>query len=102
MDLPAWGSFEGWSALVRSAVVWADLPDPGETRLQLQESADVTAEWMGVLLGCWEQMDPARKGLTAAETVQLYKEPPEPRPAWHGDLVAALEMPLGKPDARGL
>src|SRR5262249_4519507 len=66
-SLPAWGSFEGWSRLVRSAVIWVGLPDPGETRLLLQESADVTAEWMGVLLGCWERMDAARRGLTAAE-----------------------------------
>jgi hypothetical protein len=102
LGLPAWGSFEGWSRLVRSAVVWVGLPDPGETRLLLQESADVTAECMGVLLECWEQMDPARHGLTAAEAVQLYKQPPEPRPEWHADFMAALEMLLGKPDARGL
>jgi len=102
MELPAWGSFEGWSRLVRSAVTWVDLPDPGETRLLLQESANVTAESMELLLQCWEQMNEARKGLTAAEVVQLYKQPPEPRPAWHADLAAALEMLLGKPDARGL
>src|SRR5262249_49604165 len=34
--VPAWGSFEGWSGLVRSAVVWVDQPDPGETRLLLE------------------------------------------------------------------
>jgi hypothetical protein len=102
LGLPAWGSFEGWSWLVRSAVVWIELPDPGETRLLLQESADLTAECMTLLLECWEQMDPARRGLTAAEVVQIYKQPPEPRPSWHADLMAALEMLLGKPDARGL
>jgi hypothetical protein len=32
-SLPAWGSFEGWTGLVRSAVVWVGMPDPGETRL---------------------------------------------------------------------
>ncbi len=102
LGLPAWGSFEGWSRLVRSVVVWVGLPDPGETRLLLQESADVTAECMSVLLECWEQMDPERRGLTAAEAVQIYKQPPEPRPDWHADLMAALEMLLGKPDARAL
>jgi hypothetical protein len=46
-DLPAWGSFEGWSGLVRSAVVWIGLPDPGRTRLLLQDQADSPAEkWM--------------------------------------------------------
>src|SRR5262249_29908641 len=98
LGLPAWGSFEGWSRLVRSAIVWVDLPDPGETRLLLQASADVTAECMSVLLECLEQMDPGRRGLTAAEIVQCYKQPPEPRPDWHADLMAALEMLLGKPD----
>jgi hypothetical protein len=56
MGLPARGSFEGWSDLVRSAVVWIDLPDPGETRVLLQDAADVTAECMAVLLECWEKM----------------------------------------------
>jgi hypothetical protein len=30
--LTPWGSFEGWSDLVRSALVWANLPDPGDSR----------------------------------------------------------------------
>src|SRR5262249_61839956 len=51
---------------------------------------------------CWEQLDRARRGLPAAEAVQLSKQPPEPRPGWHADLVAAIEMLLGKPDARTL
>ncbi len=49
-DLPAWGSFEGWSGLVRSAVVWAGLPDPAATRHELAEQADVTASHLGLLL----------------------------------------------------
>jgi hypothetical protein len=101
-NLPAWGSFEGWSALVRSAVVWVGLPDPGETRLLLQEQADLAAESMAVILSCWEQLDPDRRGLTAAEVVQLCKSPPENAPECHADLRDALEALLGKPDARGL
>ncbi len=30
MNLRHWGSFEGWSDLVRGAVVFAGLPDPGD------------------------------------------------------------------------
>ncbi len=30
--LEAWGSYEGWSDLVRSTVVWLGLPDPAATR----------------------------------------------------------------------
>jgi hypothetical protein len=100
-ELPAWGSFEGWSALVRSAIVWAGLPDPGETRLLLQAQADVAAESMGVVLGCWEQLDHERRGLTAAEVIQRLKEtPPADSPDHHADLSDALTALLGKLDAR--
>jgi hypothetical protein len=100
--LHAWGSFEGWSGLPRSAVVWVGLPDPGETRLLLQEQADVVAEGMGALLQCWEQMDPDRRGLTAAEVIQTCKDPPLGLPGVSTDLRDALESLLGKLDARTL
>jgi hypothetical protein len=103
LGLSAWGSFEGWSRLVRSVVVWIGLPDPGETRLLLQAQADVAAESMAVLLACWEKLDPERGGLTAAAVIhRLYKQPPESPPDFHADLKDALEALLGKPDARGL
>jgi hypothetical protein len=71
---------------------------------------------MALVLSCWEQLDPDRKGLTAAEVIQLlYKQPhrrgesgesgesfpPQPENC-HADLKDALEALLGKPDARGL
>jgi hypothetical protein len=103
LHLPAWGSYEGWSALVRSAVVWVGLPDPAETRLLLQKQADVTAESMGQLLLAWEKLDPDRRGLTAAAVIDLlYKNTPASPPDYHADLKATLEFLLGKPDARGL
>jgi hypothetical protein len=102
--LPVWGSFEGWSALVRPAVVWVGLPDPGETRVLLQAQADVAAESMGIILACWARIDVERRGLTAAEVIhQLYKgEPPADPPDYYADLRDALEALLGKPDARAL
>ncbi len=101
--LPAWGSFEGWSGLVRSAVVWVGLPDPGETRLLLQAQADVAAESMGVVLSCWGLLDPDRKGLTAADVIGRLKDtPPEDAPDYYLDLRDALESLLGKLDARAL
>jgi hypothetical protein len=102
LDLPAWGSFEGWSALVRNAVVWAGMLDPGETRLLLQAQSDVAAESMGVLLLCWEKLDPMRCGLTAAEVIQACKEPPSEASALYVDLRDALEALLGKLDSRAL
>jgi hypothetical protein len=99
--LTPWGSFNSWSRLVRSAVVWLGLPDPGETRLLLQEQADVSARSMEVVLSCWGQMDQDRRGLTAAEVIhRLYKEPPSPAPDWHADLKDAIEALVGRADAR--
>jgi hypothetical protein len=101
--LPAWGSFQGWSGLVRSAVVWVGLPDPAETRLQLQAQADVAAESMATILECWERLDPLRRGLTAAEIIQkLGKDLPENLPALYADLRDAVEELIGKLDARAL
>jgi hypothetical protein len=103
-NLPAWGSFEGWSALVRSAVVWVGLPDPREACLLLQNQADVAAQHMHVLLDCWEKMDPERKGLTAAEVIAMIypKQPVASPPAPHADLKSVLDAMLTKPDSRSL
>ena len=77
------------------------MPDPGETRLLLQERADVAAESMAVLLQGWKQMDPERRGMTAAEVIHtLYKQPPSSPPDYHDDMKDALEALIGKPDAR--
>jgi hypothetical protein len=109
MGLPAWGSFEGWSALVRSAVVWVGLPDPGETRQGLRDQADMVSESMCLLLACWEQMDPQRHGLTAADVIRrLFEHPPEhlndevwlQEKEWRNDMRSAVETLIGKPDAR--
>lgn len=42
--LTPFGSFEGWSNLVRRAVVWAGLPDPHLTRTRLAETSDMTGD----------------------------------------------------------
>ena len=38
--LPGWGSYESWSDVVRATVVWLGLPDPADTREELEESSD--------------------------------------------------------------
>jgi Domain of unknown function (DUF3854) len=102
-ELRPWGSFDGWSRLIRSAVVWVGLPDPGDTRFLLQEQADVTAEGMGLLLFCWEKLDPDRQGLTAAEVIdRLFKRPQESPPAWHAEMRSAVESLVGRGDSRAL
>jgi hypothetical protein len=66
--LKPWGSFTGWSELVRSAVVWAGLPDPGETR-QDSKQADREASRLPAILAGIEFLDAAGAGVTAMEIV---------------------------------
>ncbi|HEY7307877.1 MAG TPA: hypothetical protein VH643_00820 [Gemmataceae bacterium] len=90
MGLPAWGSFEGWSNLVRSAVVWCGLPDPGLTRQELQTQSDPAASAMTEILRCWEIMDENGRGLTTARVVkELYDGTEIER--WHQDMKVAIE-----------
>lgn len=56
VGLKPWGSFEGWSALVRNALVWAGLPDPAETRAELDE-VDTDANTLADLIGGWEELE---------------------------------------------
>lgn len=100
MKLTAWGSYEGWSALVRSAVVWVGMPDPGQTRVVLQETADTPAQHMAVLLDCWERMDSQRQGLTASQVVEALRHPASPPAEWHSDMRDAIEGLANKLDSR--
>jgi hypothetical protein len=100
--LPAWGSFEGWSGVVREAVVFAELPDPGETRQGLQTAADRDAGAMAALLGALEQMGPGPEGVTAAEVIDRIRQPPAPAAAWYADLRGAVEDLCGRVDGRSL
>ena len=74
--LPTWGSFEGWSDLIRQAIVWYGLPDPGATRTELVEQSDREATALRALLGGWDELDPDRFGLTTVEILgRLTKQP---------------------------
>jgi len=53
LNLPPWGSFAGWSDLVRGTLVWCGYADPGETRVELREEADVTTIALTALLSGW-------------------------------------------------
>lgn len=54
-NLTPFGSFEGWSGLVREAVVWVGLPDPCLTRTRLVESADTTRDTFAQFLSACER-----------------------------------------------
>jgi hypothetical protein len=102
-DLKPWGSFESWSRLVRNAVVWCGLPDPGETRQVIQEQADETALGLRLLIAALELVDSDRNGLTAGEIVGAAYDQNSPHPKETVSmLVAALEALIGKSDGRRL
>ena len=93
-DLPAWGSFEEWSDVVRACVVWTGLPDPGDTRRELLTRADRDAGSMAALLQVLVRTDPGRAGRTAGELVEAAKSDAELR--------AAIDDVAGRQDARSL
>lgn len=99
--LSAWGSFEGWSGVVREAVVFAGLPDPGETREALQTNADRDATAMYALLDGLHRMDPHGRGVTTGEVIDRVKETAG-APDWVPCLRAAVEDLCGRLDGRAL
>jgi hypothetical protein len=71
-----WGSFEGWSDLVRQAVVWLGLDDPGNTRQQLAEQSDREAGILRQLVLGWEEVDELSSGLTVAAALEKLNQYP--------------------------
>lgn len=66
----AWGSFEGWSRVVASAIRWLDLPDPLEVRATEDETADEDRLFASALAACLVAID---RPVTARELVaELY------------------------------
>ncbi len=71
MGLTPWGSFGAWSDLVRAAVVWIGMPDPGETRGELATTADSEANALRMFIAALDETDPERDGLTVREMLRL-------------------------------
>jgi hypothetical protein len=104
-QLSAWGSYEGWSSVVRACVVWAGLPDPAATRWNLQKNADTAAAAMAVLLAAWETLDRERHGFTSSEIIERIRQytgsrATEPMPQPIADLRDTIETLTGKLDSR--
>jgi hypothetical protein len=76
MRLTPWGSFEAWSAVVRQAVVWCGLPDPGVTRIELQTQADRETMALRQLIAGWQELDPVGRGLTVVEVLKTLADYP--------------------------
>lgn len=65
--LVPFGSFEGWSSVVRESLVWLGQPDPYLTRAKLAESSDSVGESLAGLLTAWRAFDPLGTGHTTSE-----------------------------------
>ncbi|MBX3316682.1 MAG: hypothetical protein KF902_07450 [Phycisphaeraceae bacterium] len=69
------GSFEGWSRVIRGAVIWVGLIDPCSTRDELELVADSGKDTLGTLLDAWAAFDPKGEGVIIADAVRhVYTE----------------------------
>ena len=73
MKLPAFGSFEGWSGLVRAAVYWATDRDPCATRERVTEGDDALSTLAALLAGWAELPNGTGVGVTVAEALRAVK-----------------------------
>ncbi len=93
--LSGWGSYEGWSELVRQAVVWLGFPDPAAGRIELMNRADTQLQALRQLIECWHEVDPHGEGITTSGLMDLLSRC---RDGYHGVREALLEMCGGSPD----
>ncbi len=100
--LKPFGSFEGWSGVVREAVVWLGLPDPCSTRYALEETADTTSDALRQLIDAWRLYRPDGRPILISELLrELY--PPDgtgPQDGPSTAMRAALETIAGCPPGR--
>lgn len=70
-DLPAYGSYEGWSSVVRNALVWAGEEDPYGALARHEQEADPVVEALGALLRGWRELcaDWKVEGFTVQEAL---------------------------------
>jgi hypothetical protein len=101
--LKPWGSFEGWSDLVRQALVWAGVPDPGETREDLTRSSDREAAALRALIEGWPDIDPGGIGLTAAKLLDRLNDSPNEFDLVRSAVLDLCPAPAGRlPGTRSL
>lgn len=99
--MPAFGSFEGWSRLIRQAVVWLGLPDPCATRVKLSEQSDSTTDALARLIAAWQEVDAEQNGLVVSQLLsRLYAKEDPPRDPSAVAMRAAMENLVGCPSGR--
>lgn len=103
-NLTPYGSFEGWSDLVRQSAVWAGLADPCLTRTRLTEASDTTADTLSQLISAWRLYDPYAKGVIVSEMLATlypvqrdFTSSEQASVAMRGALENMVGCPPGKP-----
>ncbi len=69
-----WGSYEDWSSIVRSAIVWLGESDPAETREELALISDQGANVLSDLIAGWELANPDGSGMTVSQAIQKMED----------------------------
>ena len=104
--LSAYGSFQPWSDLIRSALVWAGEPDPCEGRKTI-DAQDPGYEGLAGLLDAWALCYPPGTKVTlkrVKQDITVYKDastPPAPND-WDDLEQALFVFDQGSARARGL
>ena len=104
--LSAYGSFQPWSDLIRSALVWVGEPDPCEGRKTI-EAQDPGYEALAGLLEAWQGCYPPGTTVTLKrlkQDIAVYRDtstPPAPN-AWDDLEQAVLDFDRGSALARGI
>jgi hypothetical protein len=88
--LTPWGSFEGWSNLIRSALVWAGEADSGQTRKEIRQSADSDVGLLSSLLSALNKVYGLKVRFTAADVVRRLTITPRGTDAAVDRLASAL------------
>jgi hypothetical protein len=101
-NLAAWGSYEGWSAIIRHVIVWLDLPDPACTREEFRAEADRETEAFHELLAGLLEADPQGYGLEAAELVERVERDSQGNTRLRNALLELCSTPNGKLSAKSV
>ena len=93
------GSFEGWSSLIRGAIVWAGLPDPLTTR-ETAKADDTSGAIVRGLIGGLLEMDDYGDGLTARDIVYRLVSSSDSIYSTMREVVLEVATSKGKIDAK--
>lgn len=98
-----YGSYEGWSNLVRQCVMWLGMADPCQGRDRLVLFSDTTAESLARLIDAWGEYDSIGNGIVFTSLVNdLYPadRSQQPMDAPAVAMRAALEQLVGTPPGK--